>query len=249
MLKNWPNPMVFAHRGASVKAPENTIASFQLAKTLNADAVEFDVKLTSDRQVVVIHDATVDRTTNGTGKVSDLSLAEIKHLDAGAKFNEIYDGERIPTLREVFETFGDQLRFNIELTNYKTPLDGLIYEVKKLIDEFKLKESIIFSSFNPMNLSLARNLMPEIDCGLLTFPGTLGKLSMLLTNKKSYQAVHPNVADVNEKLVSTIHSQGKRVHVWTVNDKEKMKELLGLGVDGIFTDNPEELKSLLEFHE
>jgi len=246
MLQNWPIPLVIAHRGASAHAPENTIASFQLAKLHHADAIEFDVKLSADRQVVVIHDSTVDRTTNGSGKVSDLSLAEIKELDSGSKFDRQFSGEKIPSLRDVFEFIGDQLIVNIELTNYKSPMDGLVYEIKKLINEFGLRDNILFSSFYPSNLKLAQKLMPDIPCGLLTFPRILGKISMKLSNPRSYQALHPNIADVSEQLVSKVHSQGKRIHVWTVNKETEMDKMLKLGVDGIFTDDPQKLRSLLE---
>jgi len=246
MLRNWPNPLVIAHRGASNQAPENTIAAFKLAKEFKADAVEFDVKLSADRHVVIIHDSTVDRTTDGTGKVADLSLAEIKKLDAGRKFNDHFSGERIPTLREVFELFGDQLRMNVELTNYMSPMDGLVYEVIKLIKEFSLQKTIIFSSFYPRNLKIAGRLLPEIPSGLLIFPGWLGWISRHITRNKIYQALHPHINDVNDRLITHVHSQDKRIHVWTVNDEMRMKELLKLDVDGIFTDNPKLLRSLVE---
>src|SRR3990172_11221213 len=113
MLQNWPIPLVIAHRGASAHAPENTIASFQLAKLHHADAIEFDVKLSADRQVVVINDSTVDRTTDGSGKVSELSLAEIKELDSSSKFDKKFSGEKIPSLQEVLQLIGDQLLLNI----------------------------------------------------------------------------------------------------------------------------------------
>ncbi|MFC2064931.1 glycerophosphodiester phosphodiesterase [Chloroflexota bacterium] len=245
MLDHWPNPLVIAHRGASKYAPENTIAAFKLAKKVNADGIEFDVKLTADRQVVVIHDSTVDRTTNGSGKVSDMPLAEIKELDAGSKFKGSFSEEKIPTLREMFELFGDQLRMNVELTNYTSPLDGLMYEVFKLIKEFNLQESIIFSSFLPTNLKLAGKLLPEIPRGLLTFPGWIGKTSRLLTKRSSYQALHPHFNDVNERLITNVHSQGKRIHVWTVNEEDRIKEFINLGVDGLITDDPELVQSIV----
>jgi glycerophosphoryl diester phosphodiesterase len=106
MYSNLPRPTIFAHRGASAYAPENTLAAFELAIHQKADAIELDVKLSSDDQVVVIHDQTVDRTTNGTGRVNDLPLAALLELDAGSHFDIAYKGESIPTLSQVFETVG-----------------------------------------------------------------------------------------------------------------------------------------------
>jgi len=155
-------------------------------------------------------------------------------------------GDTLPSLQEVLQLIGDQLLLNIELTNYKSPSDGLVYEIEKLINEHGLRDNILFSSFYPSNLKLAQKLMPDIPCGLLTFPRILGKISMKLSNPRSYQALHPNIADVSEQLVSKVHSQGKRIHVWTVNKETEMDKMLKLGVDGIFTDDPQKLRSLLE---
>src|SRR6266496_640164 len=115
MLESLPRPIVFAHRGASAHAPENTIAAFELALAQNADAIELDVKLTADGHVVVIHDSTVDRTTGSRGRVKDLSLAQLRSLDAGSFFSEKYRGEKIPTLEEVLEAVGKRTIINVEL--------------------------------------------------------------------------------------------------------------------------------------
>ena len=115
MLEQFPRPIIFAHRGASIQAPENTLESFQLAFDLEADAIELDAKLSADGEVVVIHDATVDRTTNGHGRISALNLADLRTLDAGSFFSEKYRGARIPTLDEVFEAVGKRGLINVEL--------------------------------------------------------------------------------------------------------------------------------------
>src|SRR5689334_23229806 len=116
MLESLPRPVIFAHRGASAYAPENTIASFEFAVAQGTDAIELDVKLSADGHVIVHHDPTVDRTTNGKGKVKDLTLAELKTLDAGGFFSENFHGEKIPTLEEVFEAVGKRTFINVELT-------------------------------------------------------------------------------------------------------------------------------------
>ena len=125
MLPDLPSPAIFAHRGASAYAPENTLAAFELAVRQGANAIELDLKLTADGHVVVIHDLTVDRTTDGSGRVGDLPLAAIQELDAGYHFDQTFSGERIPTLEQVLEALYKKTLINIEIANYGSPLDDL----------------------------------------------------------------------------------------------------------------------------
>src|SRR4030066_1443200 len=118
-------PTIFAHRGSSAFAPENTVAAFKLAVQQHADAVELDAKLTSDGQVIVIHDQTVDRTTNGTGRVNRLTLVELQNLDAGSHFDATFKGEKVPSLAEVFYTIWNQIFINVEFKNYASPMEDL----------------------------------------------------------------------------------------------------------------------------
>ena len=134
MLESFLKPMVSAHRGACKYAPENTIASFDLAVEQGADAIELDAKLSADGKVMVIHDQTVDRTTNGKGKVNQLTHQELKQLDAGSFFDPRFSGERIPTLDEVFESVGRKIFINVELTNYASRHDELVPLVDELHD-------------------------------------------------------------------------------------------------------------------
>jgi glycerophosphoryl diester phosphodiesterase len=246
MLENWPRPLVIGHRGASAHAPENTLASFELAIEHQADAIEFDVKLSSDNRVVIIHDSSVDRTTNGTGKVANLSLAALRELDAGSKFADKYAGEKIPTLNEVFERFGNQILMNVELTNYSTPFDGLVTKVVELVRFYKLENNVIFSSFLSNNLKVSRKLLPEVSCGLLAYSGWMGYYPRHFGWKKGFQALHPYLADVDQILVDNLHAAEKRIHVWTVNGEDNLKHMLDLKVDGIFTDDPGMLRRVME---
>lgn len=246
MLTDWPRPLVIGHRGASAHAPENTLASFEMALEHRADAIEFDVKLSSDNQVVVIHDSKVDRTTNGTGKVSNLPLSSLQLLDAGFKFSNKFKGEKIPTLIDVFERFGKRILMNVELTNYSTPFDGLVKEVVELVKIFNLEDYVIFSSFLPNNLNISQRLLPEVPCGLLAYSGWMGYFQRRYGWKKKFQALHPYLAEVDQQLVTDVHSAGKRIHVWTVNGEENLFKMLALKVDGIFTDDPGMLKRILE---
>src|SRR5512139_2814209 len=174
VLESLSQPVIFAHRGASAHAPENTLAAFELALAQQADAIELDVKLTVDGQVIVLHDATVDRTTGSHGRVRDLSLAQLRSLDAGSFYSEKYRGEKIPTLEEVFETVGKRAFINVELTNYNTPRDQLVETVCMLVKRFGLQKSVMFSSFFASNLSKARAYLPGVPRGLLAFGGFLG---------------------------------------------------------------------------
>lgn len=240
MLETLPRPVIFAHRGACAHAPENTIASFQLALAQQADAIELDVKLSADGYVIVHHDDTVDRTTNGKGRIKNLSLAELKKLDAGSSFSEQYKGEKIPTLEEVFEAVGKKIFINIELTNYKTRNDNLVETVCMLVKKHNMQKRVIFSSFFASNLSKARSYLPDVPRGLLALNGVLGAWarSFGFTFGK-YKALHPYLKDTTKQEVSRVHRLNRRIHVWTVNKEEDMRRLFNWGVDGIFTDDPQ----------
>ena len=240
MLESLPQPVLFAHRGASAHAPENTLAAFEMALTQQADGIELDVKLTADGHVIVHHDATVNRTTNGQGRIKDMPLAELKKLDAGSSFSETFRGEEIPTLAEVFETVGSRTFINIELTNYNTPRDQLVETVCMLVKKHQMQNHIMFSSFFAGNLSKARSYLPEVPRGLLAFNGILGAWARsfgFVFGK--YQALHPNLKDMTQQEVLRVHRLKRRVHVWTVNAEEDMRRLFGWGVDAIFTDDPQ----------
>ena len=240
MLTSLPQPVIFAHRGASAHAPENTLSAFELALIQGADAIELDVKLSSDGHVVVIHDSTVDRTTGVHGRVKDLSVAELRALDAGSFFSNKFGAEKIPMLEEVFESFGKRLFINVELTNYNTPRDHLVESVCMLVKKFNVQKQVMFSSFYAINLSKARSYLPEVPCGLLAFNGLLGAWARSFGFAfGKYSALHPYLDNVTPQQVQRVHRLKGRVHVWTVNKAEDMRRLFGWGVDAIFTDDPQ----------
>ena len=238
-------PIIIAHRGDKTHAPENTLAAFTLAAENGADAIELDVKLTADGRVIVLHDQTVNRTTNGMGKISKLPYAAVRDLDAGAWFSEKFRGERIPTLDEVFETVSKRLYINVELTNYFTPGDGLVPKVVDLVKKHGLQNRMLFSSFFARNLEMTRLLLPEVPRGLLCMRGILGSWGRTFTWRGDYFALHPYLTEVDPGLVYRVQAAGKRVHVWTVNPEEELKRMIGLGVDAIITDDPVLALSLL----
>lgn len=239
MLMNLPRPAVIAHRGASAYAPENTLAAFELAIDQGADAIELDAKLSADGEVVVIHDRTVNRTTTGSGRVGEMTLKELRALDAGSFFDITYQGEKIPTLNEVFALVGKRIPINVELTNYASLTDDLPDKVAALVRRHNLTRQVLFSSFNPLALLRIRRLLPEVPVGMLALPGWKGGWARSWVGRLTgYQSLHPEASDVTPALVRKAHARGERVLVWTVNEAQEMERLFKLGVDGIFTDDP-----------
>jgi len=243
----FPIPTIFAHRGSSQEAPENTLAAFNLAIHQGAPAIELDAQLSRDGQVIVIHDHSVDRTTNGSGLVSELDLKAIKELDAGVKFSDEFRGESIPTLGEVFDAVGQKVLINVELKNDASPFDDLPQKVAELVRKYNLQTRVMFSSFNPVALRKAKQELPGTACGLLVFPGLKGGFLKVTGGLLvRYDALHPNARSVTDKLIKQLHQSGKRIHVYTVNEPVLMHKLFDAGVDGVFTDKPKMALQLLE---
>jgi glycerophosphoryl diester phosphodiesterase len=235
--------LIIAHRGASHDAPENTMAAFEAALTAGADGVELDVHLTADGIPVVIHNGSVDATTDGRGMVNDLTLAEIRRLDAGVHFGSdgAFRDERIPTLEEVLSTYGDRLLVNIELKGQARPQAAARLEttVAELVRRLALQERVWVSSFKPYSLSKMRQVAPAIPCGLLYGPHSLG--AAWLAPITPFEALHPEAHLVWPRFVRLAHRFGKRVVVWTVDDVDRAFELTNAGVDAIITNNPRAL--------
>ncbi len=234
-----PKPAVIAHRGASAHAPENTFAAFELAISLNADAIELDVKLTSDGRVVVFHDLSLQRTTNGAGKVHRKTLSELKTFDAGTAFDRSYQGQQIPTLDETLETFGKRTYFNIELKNLVQPFDDLPQKVVRIIKDHGLESRILISSFNPIALLKTNRILPSLPIGLLIkYPQRTVLGSKPLTTIIPHQSVHIPAKALSKDIVRTIHKTDRKVFAYTINVPKTIQEMLAWDVDGIFTDDP-----------
>ena len=247
MFEMFSKPMIFAHRGACAHAPENTLPSFELAVEHKADAIELDAKMSSDGVVMVIHDQTVDRTTGGRGKVNELTLVELKRLDAGRFLNEKFTGVQIPTLDEVFETVGQKVFVNVELTNYKSTSDHLVEKVIELVKRRHMEDRVLFSSFFPGNLVKCKTLLPQTPVAQLCLAGLMGIVSRSsIFRKVSPQVVHPYLSDASKAYIGKEHKAGRRVHVWTVNDENDLKRMYTFGADGVFTDDPLKARMVLE---
>jgi glycerophosphoryl diester phosphodiesterase len=233
-------PLIYGHRGASAYAPENTLTAFQLALEQGADGFELDAKLSSDGVVVVMHDQTVDRTTNQKGPVAGFSGVELHQMDAGCHFSPQFKGEPIPSLEEIFIKFGKKLIINVELTNYTSPTDALPVKVAELIYNYDLEKTVLISSFHPLNLIRIHRKLPGITLGLLTLPGKKGALGRSRFGSLIPQtAIHPHFQDVSQELIDYTHKKGKKVNAWTVNEPGDIQRMCSMGVDRIITDKPD----------
>ncbi len=239
-------PLVMAHRGAKDVAPENTLAAFLAAVELGADAIELDVTRCATGEIVVIHDDTVDRTTDGTGPVDALSLDRLRVLDAGSWFKPVFAGERIPLLEEVLDRVGDQVLLNIEIKRQRNASDGLEREIARLLDVYGAVNDAIISSFDPMALWRMRRVAPELPRALLYAGG------MPLALRRAWgrhlvapQALHPHFSMVDAEYMSWAQDRGYRVNVWTVNEPDDISRMAELGVDAIITDHVEATRGIL----
>jgi glycerophosphoryl diester phosphodiesterase len=240
-------PAIIAHRGASAHAPENTLAAFQLALEHGADGIELDAKLTADGQVVVIHDQTVDRTTGAQGVVREMTLTQLKALDAGSFFDSAFAGEPIPTLAEVFDVVGSRALINVEITNYTSPGDALPDKIADLIIRHHMENTVLFSSFHPLNLVRVKRRLPQTPVAILTMEGLPGWLLRSAFGRLfAPQFIHPYYTDVSKAWLAWEHRLGRRVNVWTVDDPDAMQRLFKMGIDGIITDDPRLARRVLE---
>lgn len=234
---------VWAHRGASAYAPENTMPAFELALEQGADGFEFDVQLTRDDEVVVIHDETLERTTDGHGWVADHSLDDLRRLDASTG-REGFVGTRIPTLVEVFDLVRDTgTVLNIELKNSRMAYKGLEERIVALVEAHDLAHRVVLSSFNHYSLRHLVGLGTEIALGAL-YSEPLWK-PWQYASRLGATALHPSVAATRAKVVQKSHEHGLAVHVWTVNEPDDLKRMVGLEVDAVITNFPDVARSLV----
>ena len=232
-------PLVIAHRGASAVAPENTLAAFELAADLGAEAVELDAKLTGDGEAVAFHDRTLERTTGEGGTPGSRSLAELRLLDAGAWKSDAFRGARIPTLSEVLESVGRRLLVNIELTDYWAEQGRLVERVVAVVRRQGMESRVLLSSFQSAALVAAQRIAPQIARAHLVGPTWLAIRDRFSLRRAEVQVVHPHESLVRPDRIAAIHEAGRRIHVYTVLDPETMRRFWRLGVDGLISDLPD----------
>jgi len=238
-------PIVFAHRGASKAAPENTMSAFKKAIEMNTGGIELDVHLTRDGYLVVTHDDQLGRTCNGYGLVKDLELGYLRSLDFGEWFSPDFKGEKIPLLSEVFELLsGKNILLNIEI---KASLgkynEGIEHAVAEMIKAYDFTKNTIVSSFNHYCLIKMKEELP----GVITAPLYSG----LFAHMGEYAgiigagAIHPHYNGVTADVIDSCKKNGTLVNVWTVDNEDEIKRLVSLGVDGLITNVPNEALEIL----
>jgi glycerophosphoryl diester phosphodiesterase len=228
--------MAIAHRGASSYAPENTFAAYDLALEMGAQHIELDVHLTTDGEVVVIHDDLLDRTTDGTGAVTACSLAEVKRLDAGAWFGPTWAGARVPTLAEVLDHYGQRAHLHIEI---KETTAGLVPATVVLLRRFGLTERVTITSFHLSALQETRSIAPEVSTGWLV--SDVSEAIVADTLRLGLAQLCPRAGVVTKELVDDLHGRGLIVRAWGVNDEGLMRAAVAAGVDGMTVNFPDVL--------
>ncbi|EON73824.1 glycerophosphodiester phosphodiesterase [Lysinibacillus sphaericus] len=235
---------IFAHRGVSSHYPENTSAAFYAASKLPIAGIELDVHLTADGEVVVIHDETIDRTSNGTGYVKDYTLQQLRAFDFGSWFSDECRGESILKLGEVLELFaGTHHRINIELKTDVFPYDGIEPLVIKEVASYQMTERVIISSFNHESIQIVSQIAPYIETAAL-FAEILIDFTTY-TAQIPTNAIHVSLPTAFRKSVGLALEKGAIVRAYTVNDIDIALQLQQLGIDAIFTDDPEKMLDAL----
>jgi glycerophosphoryl diester phosphodiesterase len=239
----WTNTMlvsdtmlVIGHRGACGYEPENTILSFKKALQLGVDIIEFDVRKSLDGKLVIIHDATVNRTTNGTGAVADMTFEQLRKLDAGK-------GQQIPTLQEVLDFVERKVRVNVEIK----AVDA-VSELANIVHDYITKKGwrptdFLISSFHFSALQEFHQLMPTIQLMLLFSKIPNNRLE--LVHSIPVQMVAISAVSISKKIVDQMHSNNISVIVFTINDPKEIEHMKDLGVDGICSNYPDRVKRVV----
>jgi glycerophosphoryl diester phosphodiesterase len=239
--------LVIAHRGFSGQAPENTLAAFRKAIDIGADAVEFDVRFSADGHLVLFHDDTVNRTTNGKGKVSGLTLAELKKLDAGSWKGSSFAGEGIPTLQEALDLTRGRILLDIEIKDGdhgSRSMGDLADRTLEAVQKAGMEGQVLFSSFDRGAVERVRARAPHIPVAYLTAKPWSTPIEA--SGGMSLRTIDVRRSTVTPANVARARQEGVRVLVWTTNTPEDMEKLVSLGVDGIITDHPDRLIELLK---
>ena len=238
-------PLVVAHRGASARCPENTLEAFDAAVSAGADVVELDVRLTADGVPVVLHDYDLSRTTEGVGVVHELTLTELKRLDASGGRGPRAE---IPTLRESLELLAGRALIDVELKNipgepsFDSPEEELTTRALGVVAELRLERAVLYSSFNWLSIERVRELDPGAVTGFLTIAGIDPFAALTYAASAGHGYVLPQaigLLDVGADLVHAAHEVGVRVGTWTVDAPEQIESMFAMGVDAVATNNPE----------
>jgi glycerophosphoryl diester phosphodiesterase len=235
-------PLVVAHRGASAEAPENTLAAFELALAQGADGIEVDVHLSADRHPVVIHDFTLERTTDGAGPVNAHRVRELKRLDAGGWRDRRFRGQRLQTLPEILERFRDRARFWIDLRGGSALYPGIEERVVSMLEIYEVVDRTLVQSWDRQALECVRAFNREIRVGALV---ARSPLERELLRPGAVDAVCPSAHLCAEPLLREIREAGLQCYAWTVDEPAQADRLVEWGVTGIITSRPGALRARL----
>ncbi|NOV04158.1 glycerophosphodiester phosphodiesterase [Paenibacillus planticolens] len=240
---NTQKTLVIGHRGAAGEAPENTLGSFALAVDQGADGVELDVHLTKDGEIVVCHDLSLDRTTNGTGLICEKSWKEIQGLDAGSWFSESFIGERVPLLREVFDLVPRGLLINVEVKHaYEGRMEKALLA---FLRESGRMEDVVISSFNHKVIHRIKLAEPEAKVGLLYAADLFNHAAYAQQIGIEVHSLHPHHHLFEKEDAAAASAAGLATYPYTANDVQDYQRLIDAGVTGIITDFPARLKKVL----
>ncbi len=239
---------VWGHRGADgwdkQYAPENTLPSFQKAIDMGADGIELDVQLTKDGEIVICHDEKIDRTSDGKGWLKDYTLQELKQSNFSKPHPE-YGFVEIPKLKELLDLVKPtNLTLNIELKTGVIYYDGIEEKTVQLVKQYGMEERVIYSSFNHYSLQKLKKQFPEVPIGLL-----MGENFVDIPDypkRLDAMAVHPPVCVLTKKYIDQCHEHGLKVHTWTVDNLDKMREVIAMGVDAFITDCPDNGRRIVD---
>jgi glycerophosphoryl diester phosphodiesterase len=232
---------VIAHRGFAGQAPENTLIAIEEAIGVGAEMVEVDVTMTSDGHVICLHDETLDRTTSGSGLPNEMTLAQIKQLDAGSWFAPDFAGEPIPTLVEVLEAVKGRILINVEIKPEAMAL-GVVPKVAALIDEHDMLDYVVVSSFSPEALRLMKITDPAVVTATLFNKDLHSGLDPLeIIQQVGSRGFNISGKRVTLEIINRCHKHGIPVSVYTVNDEIEMRRMMELGVDAVFSDYPDQM--------
>lgn len=240
--------IVIGHRGASAYAPENTMAAFQKAQDMGCRFIEFDVMLSVDDELVVFHDETLERTTNGRGKVALATLDYLRSLEAGRWVSKTFAGEKIPSLQETIAWLSaSSMHANIEIKPDKARIHETTAAVLSEITRYwpHNKSAPLVSSFEREALVLCRSLAPELPLGALI--DTWEETAVQFARELQAYSVHLNQRIVTEKRVATLKEEGFVVYVYTVNKRRQAKTFFQWGVDAVFSDYPDLMNKTSRF--
>lgn len=236
--------MVIAHRGASSYAPENTLAAFDLALEMGVRHIELDVDFTSDGHIVVIHDDTVDRTTNGSGPVTSHTLAALRALDAGSWFGDKFTGERIPTFHEVLERYKGRVHLHTEIKGLSPSLSQ---QTADLIRTHGMEEQVTITSFQNVRLEEMRAYAPELPMGWLVVE--VSEAIIAQARAMGVTQLCPRANTVTPELVRRLHAEGFVARAWGVTTEDLMQQVVQAGADGMTINFPDKLMAYLQSHQ